>query len=137
GNWPRTSPDGKPALYMTRDGGASWQRQDHGLPREQAWWTVKRQALCGDARNPVGLYLGTTNGEVWASDDEGASFRLLFRDLPHIFSVTIGETAWPACSSLRSYAVTRPARARSMRPAPRSTPCWSISIASFRACASA
>ena len=65
--WPRTSIDGKPALYCTRDGGASWQRQDRGLPREQAWYTVKRQAFCGDDCEPMGLYFGTTSGEVWAS----------------------------------------------------------------------
>jgi hypothetical protein len=91
GDWPRTSPGGKPAMYVTRDAGASWQRQDAGFPREQAWWTVKRQALCNDHGDPVGLYLGTTSGEVWASADEGASFRCLFRHLPHIYSVTAGE----------------------------------------------
>ena len=31
--WPRTSPDGKPAVYVTRNGGKTWQRQDAGLPR--------------------------------------------------------------------------------------------------------
>lgn len=93
GDWPRTSPGGKPAVYMTRDGGESWQRQDAGFPREQAWWTVKRQAMCSDTGTPVGLYFGTTNGELWASDDEGASFHLLFRDLPHIYSVTCGDLA--------------------------------------------
>ena len=31
--WPRTSPDGKPAVYRTRDAGGSWQRCDTGLPR--------------------------------------------------------------------------------------------------------
>ena len=40
--WPRTSPGGKPAVYATRNGGKTWQRLDAGLPREQAWWTVKR-----------------------------------------------------------------------------------------------
>jgi hypothetical protein len=49
--------------------------------------------MCADAAAPVGLYFGTTNGELWASDDEGASFHLLFRDLPHIYSVTCGELA--------------------------------------------
>ncbi len=93
GDWPRTSPGGKPAVYMTRDGGESWNRQDVGFPREQAWWTVKRQAMCADGGDPLGLYFGTTNGEVWASDDEGATFHLLFRDLPHIYSVTVGDVA--------------------------------------------
>jgi hypothetical protein len=40
GDWPRTSPGGKPAVYVTRDSGESWQRQDVGFPHEQAWWTV-------------------------------------------------------------------------------------------------
>jgi hypothetical protein len=93
GNWPRTSPAGKPSVYMTRDAGKSWARRDEGFPREQAWWTVKRQAFCSDDRDPVGLYFGTTNGEVWASDDEGASFHCLFRHLPHVYAVTAGEMA--------------------------------------------
>lgn len=93
GDWPRTPVAGKPAVYMTRDGGESWKRCDEGLPREQAWWTVKRQAMCGDTGTPAGLYLGTTSGEVWASIDEGASFQCLFRHLPHVFSVTHGEPA--------------------------------------------
>jgi hypothetical protein len=89
-NWPRTAPGGRPALYVTRDGGQSWRRLDEGFPHEQAWWTVKRQALCADACDPVGLYLGNTNGEVWASDDEGDSFRCLFRHLPQVYAVTVG-----------------------------------------------
>jgi hypothetical protein len=93
GAWPRVSPGGKPAVYATKDGGASWARRDRGFPTEQAWWTVKRQAFANDAHDPVGLYLGNTGGEVWASDDEGESFHCLFRHLPQIFSVTVGETA--------------------------------------------
>jgi hypothetical protein len=92
GDWPRTSPGGKPAVYETRDAGASWTRRDSGMPRGQAWWTVKRQSMCADAADPVGLYLGTTSGEVWASDDEGATFHELFRHLPQIHAVTVGET---------------------------------------------
>ncbi len=73
--WPRTSPGGRPAVYRTRDAGANWERQDAGFPGEQGWFTVKRQAFCADANDPVGLYLGTTGGELWMSDDEGGSFR--------------------------------------------------------------
>jgi hypothetical protein len=89
--WPRTSPDGKPAVYVTRDGGAHWQRQDAGFPAEQAWWTVKRQAMCGDARDPVGLYVGTSNGELWMSGDEGAHWRCIARHLPEIYAVEVAE----------------------------------------------
>jgi hypothetical protein len=89
--WPRTSPGGKPAVYATRDAGASWQRKDHGFPREQAWWTVKRQCLATDDGDPVGIYLGTTSGEVWSSADEGEHFARIAGHLPHIYAVTVGK----------------------------------------------
>ncbi|MGH8663365.1 MAG: glycosyl hydrolase [Burkholderiales bacterium] len=89
--WPRTSPGGKPALYGTRNGGETWERLDAGLPREQAWWTVKRQAMCADAADPVGLYLGTTSGELWASGDEGRNWRSIARHLPEIYAVETAE----------------------------------------------
>ena len=68
--WPRTSPDGRPAAYVTRDGGRTWQRLDQGLPQQQAWWTVKRQAMTVDALPAPALYLGTTSGELWIGHDE-------------------------------------------------------------------
>jgi photosystem II stability/assembly factor-like uncharacterized protein len=90
--WPRVSPGGRPAVYGTRDAGESWQRLDSGLPQSQAWWTVKRQAMCADAEDPVGLYFGTTSGELWARRDEGRHWECLARHLPEIYSV---ETAYP------------------------------------------
>lgn len=91
--WPRTSPGGRPAVYVTRDAGRSWQRQDQGLPAAQAWWTVKRQAMTGDMRDPVGLYFGTTSGEVWASRDEGQRWRCIARHLPEIYALEVGTPA--------------------------------------------
>jgi photosystem II stability/assembly factor-like uncharacterized protein len=87
--WPRTSPDGRPAAYVTRDAGDSWTRCDRGLP-EEAWFTVKRQAMTVDAGDPVGVYFGTTSGEVWASADEGGSWNPIVQHLPEIFSVEHG-----------------------------------------------
>lgn len=88
--WPRTSPDGVPSAYVTRNGGKTWTRLDDGLPKRQAWWTVKRQAMAGDARDPVGLYVGTTSGELWTSRNEGARWSCIARHLPEIYAV---ETA--------------------------------------------
>jgi hypothetical protein len=88
--WPRMPIEGRPAAYRTRDGGKSWKRQDRGLPPAQAWFTVKRQAMAADALDPVGLYFGTTGGEIWASFDEGESWKCLTLHLPHVYSV---ETA--------------------------------------------
>lgn len=85
--WPRTAPGGKPAVYATRDGGRRWQRLAAGFPAEQAWWTVKRQAMTADAADPVGLYVGNTGGELWASRDEGQRWRCIARHLPEIYAV--------------------------------------------------
>ncbi|OGT82072.1 MAG: glycosyl hydrolase [Gammaproteobacteria bacterium RIFCSPLOWO2_02_FULL_61_13] len=91
--WPRTSPGGKPAVYMTRNGGRRWQRQDAGMPAREAWWTVKRQAMAADSGDPVGLYFGTTSGELWGSRSEGTRWHCIARHLPEIYAV---ETAEPA-----------------------------------------
>lgn len=85
--WPRTSPDGRPAVYVTHDAGESWRRSDAGMPKEQAWWTVKRQAMCCDSHDPVGLYFGTTSGELWMSRDEGLHWECIAQHLPEIYAV--------------------------------------------------
>ena len=89
--WPRTSPGGKPAVYRTSNGGKKWQRLDNGLPQSQAWLTVFRQAMTADAHNPVGVYFGTTGGEVWASVNEGNKWTCIARNLPHIYAVEAAE----------------------------------------------
>jgi len=85
--WPRTAPEGRPAVYGTRNAGKTWRRLDAGFPRAQAWWTVKRQAMCADAGEPVGLYLGNTAGELWASRDAGGQWKCIARGLPEIYAV--------------------------------------------------
>lgn len=88
--WPRTSPGGQPAIYGTRDGGETWERLDKGFPASQAWWTVKRQAMTADSQDSVGLYVGTTSGELWMSRNEGRHWGCIARHLPEIYAV---ETA--------------------------------------------
>lgn len=85
--WPRMPIGGKPAVYATRDAGATWKRQDKGLPPAHGWLTVKRQAMGADTLDPVGLYFGTTSGEVWASFDEGGTWNCLCLHLPQVHSI--------------------------------------------------
>ena len=91
--WPRTAPDGRPAAYVTRNAGRSWQRLDQGLPEGQAWWTVKRQAMTLDSQATPALYLGTTSGELWIGRDEGARWSNIARHLPEIYAVEVAELA--------------------------------------------
>ena len=85
--WPRVPIGGKPTVFGSRDGGKSWKRMDKGLPKSQGWFTVKRQAMGADTLDPVGLYFGTTGGEVWTSLDEGNQWHCLVQHLPHIYSI--------------------------------------------------
>lgn len=90
--WPRTSVEGRPAVYRTRNGGESWQRLDAGLPA-RAWYTVFRQAMAHDGRDPLGLAFGTTSGDVYFSDDLGDRWHCVLRHLPKIHNVTAGRLA--------------------------------------------
>jgi len=87
--WPRTSPGGQPAAYVTRDGGGRWERLDHGLPSEQAWWTIKRQAMTVDSTASPALYLGTSSGELWIGHEGGQRWENIARHLPEIYAVEV------------------------------------------------
>ncbi len=87
----RVPHDGKAATFVTHNAGKTWKRQDQGLPQGNGWFTVKRQAMVSDTRDPLGLYFGTTGGEIWASRDEGASWTRIVDGLPEIFSVQVAE----------------------------------------------
>ncbi len=87
--WPRTAVEGKPAVYCSRNGGRTFHRQDKGLPESDAWLTVMRQAMCGDWLDPVGLYFGTTSGELWMSRTEGEKWTRIAEHLPRILSVEV------------------------------------------------
>ena len=91
--WPRTSPEGRPAAFVTRNAGRTWHRLDQGLPQSQAWWTLKRQAMAADALPIPALYLGTTSGELWIGRDEGARWSNMARHLPEIYAVEVAQLA--------------------------------------------
>jgi photosystem II stability/assembly factor-like uncharacterized protein len=89
----RVPHEGKPAVYETNNGGKTWKRKSKGMPKSDGWFTVKRQGMTADTHDPVGVYFGTTGGEVWASLDEGASWSRLATSLPEIYSVEAAELA--------------------------------------------
>jgi len=91
--WPRTSPDGVPSVYATRNGGSTWQRLAAGMPKGKAWWTVKRQAMTSDGSDPIGLYFGTTSGELWMSRDGGRRWSCIASHLPEIYAVEAAQVA--------------------------------------------
>jgi hypothetical protein len=82
----RVPPDGRLRVYRTNDAGESWKESQAGLP-DGCWISVLRDAACLDDAEPVGVYLGTRDGCLWASADEGATFSLVAAHLPDVLSV--------------------------------------------------
>jgi photosystem II stability/assembly factor-like uncharacterized protein len=83
--------DAAAAVWRSRDGGQSWQAMRQGLPQEGCFFTVLRQAMAGDERDPAGIYFGTNSGSVFASFDEGESWQEIARHLPTILAVEVLE----------------------------------------------
>ena len=83
----RFVPDGQAAVWRTRDGGGRWQALRRGLPQENAFFGVLRQAMAADALEPAGIYAGTNTGTLYASADEGDTWSCIAQHLPPILSV--------------------------------------------------
>ena len=85
----RTMPDGKAAVWRTRDAGSSWEQLDRGLPAEDAYVGVLREGMTIDSDDAPGLYFGTSTGQLFGSLDEGESWSQIGGLFPGIASVTV------------------------------------------------
>jgi hypothetical protein len=47
--------------------------------------------MVADSADPAGIYFGTRLGEVYASRDDGESWRMVASHLPDILSVRVAE----------------------------------------------
>jgi photosystem II stability/assembly factor-like uncharacterized protein len=85
----RCMPEGRAAVWRTRDGGESWHELTQGLPQEHAHLGVLRGAMTIDGYDVPGLYFGTSTGQLFASADEGDSWNEIADHLPPIWSVEV------------------------------------------------
>src|SRR5882757_1691549 len=85
----RCMPEGRAAVWQTRDGGESWRELTSGLPQEHAHLGVLRAAMAIDSYDVPGLYFGTSTGQLFASSDEGESWDEIASYLPAIASVEV------------------------------------------------
>src|SRR5882724_4243740 len=108
----RVAPEAKLRVYRTRNAGRSWEALTKGLPQRHAYDIVLRDGLSTDSLDPAGVYFGTRNGRLYASNDNGGSWRLAIDGLPPITCVRAAVVAdRPAARSMKS-----------RRAKPRATP---------------
>jgi photosystem II stability/assembly factor-like uncharacterized protein len=84
-------PDGKLRVYRSRTGGDEWEALTEGLPQNDCYVNVLRDAMCVDSLDPCGVYFGTTGGQVYASANGGQTWAPIVRDLPAVLSVEVQE----------------------------------------------
>jgi photosystem II stability/assembly factor-like uncharacterized protein len=86
----RVTPEGRVRVYETRNAGESWSPRGDGLPAEDAYLTILRQAFDREGSGEsMGLYFGATSGDVFGSGDAGGTWFTAATRLPPVFSVRV------------------------------------------------
>jgi hypothetical protein len=81
--------DGKLQVYRSRTGGNEWEALTSGLPQQNCYVNVLRDAMAVDQLDACGIYFGTTGGQVYASANAGDTWTPIVRDLPAVLSVEV------------------------------------------------
>ena len=82
-------PEGKLRVYRSKSGGNQWEPLTKGLPQQDCYVNVLRDAMAVDSLDQCGVYFGTTGGQVYASADAGDHWMPIVRDLPAVYSVEV------------------------------------------------
>jgi BNR/Asp-box repeat len=82
-------PEGKLRVFRSRSGGNEWEALTKGLPQENCYVNVLRDAMAVDSLDSCGIYFGTTGGQVYCSPDAGDNWTPMVRDLPSVLSVEV------------------------------------------------
>jgi len=76
--------DGRVSVYRRRPADTLWQVLETGLPTAPPFGGVLRDALAVDSLEPIGVYLGTTQGEIFYSANAGEQWARLPGQLARI-----------------------------------------------------
>jgi photosystem II stability/assembly factor-like uncharacterized protein len=76
--------EGKLRVYRSRDEGKSWEPLTKGLPQKNAYEVILRDAVASVGDN---IFFGTKNGKLFASSNDGDSWKLIEGSLPEIYCV--------------------------------------------------
>lgn len=81
--------DGSLRVYRSRSGGWEWESLENGLPQQNCYVNVLRDAMAVDSLESCGVYFGTSGGQVYVSSDSGDSWRAIVSDLPPVMSIEV------------------------------------------------
>jgi photosystem II stability/assembly factor-like uncharacterized protein len=85
--------EGKLRVFRSRTGGGEWEALTKGLPQENCYVNILRDAMSVDTLDKCGVYFGTTGGQVYCSPDSGDNWFPIVRDLPGVLSVEVQTLA--------------------------------------------
>ena len=88
----RFPPDHRIAAWRTDDGGETWRPWGTGLPDEEYFGIVLRDASCVEGTDDPAWYFGTRCGDVWAAADADARWHQVAAHLPDVLCVRAMET---------------------------------------------
>ena len=86
--WKASSKSGR-----SKTGGNDWEPLTKGLPQENCFIGILRDAMAVDTLDDCGVYFGTTGGQVYCSPNGGDSWQCIVHDLPHVLSVEVQTLA--------------------------------------------
>jgi photosystem II stability/assembly factor-like uncharacterized protein len=85
--------EGKLQVFRSKSGGNEWEPLTKGLPQQNCYVNVLRDAMAVDRLDDCGVYFGTTGGQVYASADGGDTWEAIVHDLPGVLSVEVQTLA--------------------------------------------
>jgi len=81
--------EGKLKVFRSHNGGTDWEDSSQGLPQNNCYVNVLRDAMAVDSMDDCGIYFGTTGGQVYCSPNGGDSWAPVTEHLPAVLSVEV------------------------------------------------
>ena len=85
--------DGELQVFRSKSGGNEWEPLTKGLPQEDCYVNILRDAMAVDALDDCGVYFGTTGGQIYCCPNAGDNWNTITEHLPPVLSVEVQTLA--------------------------------------------